>query len=474
MGFLRAVEVRVPGASRLVRGVARYVFPDHWTFLFGEIALYCFVVLVVTGVYLSFWFDPSLATTTYHGAYAPLAGTRMSAAYRSTVDMSLGTRAGLLVRQTHHWAALVFIVAIVLHLMRVFFTGAFRKPRDLNWYIGLTMLTLALLEGFIGYTLPDDLLSGMGMAIAYSVALSIPWAGAHLALWLWDGAFPGSGAIEARLYIAHVLLLPVLIAVLISVHLFFVALLKHTVFPGPGRTEENVVGTRLWPAYALRSIGLFCAVVGVLVAARRAGADQPGLAVRALRDVARDERRPARLVSRLADRRAASDASFDVVIAGRTVIPNPFFGGVLFPFAIFGLLYAWPVLERRRHGGRRGAPPARPAAGRTGSHRGGGGRLRLRLHHLRGRVGGQDLRRGRYPLRASDLALPHRRDRRARRRVPHHEVGRARACETPAGIRSAAPTIAPSVAPAAAASSDRLTIAAVSRSSENRHLGTTG
>ncbi len=350
MGFLRAVEVRAPGASRLVRGIARYVFPDHWTFLFGEIALYCFVVLVVTGVYLSFWFDPSLATTTYHGAYAPLAGTRMSVAYRSTVDMSLGTRAGLLVRQTHHWAALVFIVAIVLHLMRVFFTGAFRKPRDLNWYIGLTMLTLALLEGFIGYSLPDDLLSGMGMAIAYSVALSIPWAGAHLALWLWDGAFPGSGAIEARLYIAHVLLLPVLIAALITVHLIFVALLKHTVFPGPGRTEENVVGTRLWPAYALRSIGLFCAVVGVLVALGglvqinpvwQYGPYETWLGTNG----AQPDWYLGWLIGAL-----RLMPSFDVVIAGRTVIPNPFFGGVLFPLAIFGLLYAWPALERRRTG----------------------------------------------------------------------------------------------------------------------------
>ncbi len=231
----------------------RYVFPDHWSFLLGEIALYCFIVLVATGIYLTLFFDPSTALTTYHGAYHQLDGVQMSRAYASSLDLSFKVRAGLLVRQTHHWAALVFIAAILLHMMRIFFTGAFRKPRELNYVIGLTLLTLAILEGFAGYSLPDDLASGMGLAIANAVALSIPVVGSHIALAIWGGPFPGTAAFESRLYILHVLILPAVIGGLIAAHLAMIALLKHTQFRGPGRKERNVVGSALWPSYALRS-----------------------------------------------------------------------------------------------------------------------------------------------------------------------------------------------------------------------------
>ena len=146
------------GAAPLLGKALRYVFPDHWSFLLGEIALYAFVVLVVTGVYLTFFFEPSLTDTGYRGSYEPLQGQTVSDAYRSVVDLSFGVQAGLLLRQTHHLAADVFFVAIVLHLARVFFTGAFRKPRDLVYYLGLGMLMLTLLEGFLGYSLVDDLL----------------------------------------------------------------------------------------------------------------------------------------------------------------------------------------------------------------------------------------------------------------------------------------------------------------------------
>src|SRR5439155_3985887 len=128
-------------------------------------------------VYLTLFFEPSLAHTTYDGVYAPLRGTEMSRAYKSTIDLSFQVKAGLLIRQTHHWAADVFVAAIALHLMRIVFTGAFRKPRELTYYIGLSILGVALLEGFLGYSLVDDLLSGMGLAIAYGVALSIPFFG---------------------------------------------------------------------------------------------------------------------------------------------------------------------------------------------------------------------------------------------------------------------------------------------------------
>src|SRR5205807_1972662 len=167
---VRFLDERTASAP-LLRKALRYLFPDNWSFLLGEVALYSFIILVATGIYLALFFDPSTAKTVYHGPYRPLDGQTMSAAYKSVLDISFSYKAGLLIRQTHHWAADVFLVSIVLHLMRVFFTGAYRKPRELTWIIGLLMLGLALPEGFLGYSLGDDLLSGMGIAIAYGVAM---------------------------------------------------------------------------------------------------------------------------------------------------------------------------------------------------------------------------------------------------------------------------------------------------------------
>ncbi len=150
------------------------IFPDHWSFLLGEIALYSFVVLVATGIFLTLYFVPSAAQVVYHGRYKPLDGVKMSAAYASTVHISFGVRSGLVIRQMHHWAADVFIGAIAVHMCRIFFTGAFRKPRELNWIIGVSLLFLAIVNGFLGYSLPDDLISGTGLRIAYSIILSIP------------------------------------------------------------------------------------------------------------------------------------------------------------------------------------------------------------------------------------------------------------------------------------------------------------
>jgi ubiquinol-cytochrome c reductase cytochrome b subunit len=339
------------GLAPVARRALRYVFPEHWTFLLGEIALYAFVVLVATGVYLACFFDPSTAPMTYHGSYAPLEGMRVSHAYASTVRLSLDVEGGLLIRQTHHWAALVFLASILLHLARVFFTGAFRRPRELTWYVGLTMLTLALLEGFAGYSLPDDLLSGMGLAIAYSVALSLPLVGAPIAQLAWGGEFPASGgAFESRLYILHVFLIPIALGVLIGIHLAFVALLRHTQFPGPGRTERNVLGAPLWPRYALRSLSLFLAVLAVLVTLGglvqinplwQWGPYEPYLATNG----AQPDWYLGWLIGALRLMPPIEGSLF-----GFTFAPNPLFGGVLFPLIVFGLLFAWPTLERRHTG----------------------------------------------------------------------------------------------------------------------------
>jgi ubiquinol-cytochrome c reductase cytochrome b subunit len=338
------------GGTPLVRKALRYLFPDHWSFLLGEVALYCFVVLVATGVYLTFFFEPSTAATVYHGSYEPLQGVQMTDAYRSVVDISFKVKAGLLIRQTHHWAADVFVVAIVLHLLRVFFTGAYRKPRDLTYLIGVTMLALTLLEGYLGYSLVDDLLSGMGLAIGYAVALSIPFVGANLAGLVWGGAFPGAHDFWSRLYVAHVLVLPLAIGALLGAHLLLVAARHHTQFRGPRQTERTLVGVPAFPGQAPRSIGLAFAVAAVLVLLGGLVQINPiwlwgPYHVASATNGAQPDWYLGWLIGGL-----RLMPSWDFVIGRYTVVPNPFWGGVLMPGAVFGFLYLWPWLERRATG----------------------------------------------------------------------------------------------------------------------------
>ena len=158
------VDERV-GGSGILREFGRKIFPDHWSFMFGEVALYSFVILLLSGTFLTFFFDPSMAETHYTGSYMPLKGVEMSVAYSSSLNISFEVRGGLFMRQVHHWAALLFVASVSVHMLRVFFTGAFRKPRELNWVVGCVLLILAMAAGFTGYSLPDDLLSGNGLRI---------------------------------------------------------------------------------------------------------------------------------------------------------------------------------------------------------------------------------------------------------------------------------------------------------------------
>jgi quinol---cytochrome-c reductase cytochrome b subunit len=260
--FGGAVDDRFTAATPL-RSVLNKVFPDHWSFLLGEIALFSFIMLLITGVFLSLFFDPSAAEVTYNGSYTPLRGVEMSKAYVSTLDLSFDVRGGLVIRQMHHWAALLFVAAIVVHMFRIFFTGAFRKPRELNWLIGILLFWLAFLEGFAGYGLPDDALSGTGLRIANSIVLSIPVAGSWVAASLFGGEWPGT-ALLGRLYILHVLLLPAIMFALIAVHVGLVFKQKHTQWPGPGRTNSNVVGERMFPHYASKQAGFTLMVFAVI------------------------------------------------------------------------------------------------------------------------------------------------------------------------------------------------------------------
>jgi ubiquinol-cytochrome c reductase cytochrome b subunit len=315
---VRWLDQRTATAPYL-RKALRYLFPDHWSFLLGEVALYAFVVLVGTGIYLTFFFVDSTREIVFHGNYyPPLYGQRMSEAYASVVHLSLAVRAGLLIRQTHHWAANIFIAAIVLHLFRVFFTGAYRKPRELTYWLGVTMLTLSLLEAYLGYSLVDDLMSGMGLVIGYSVGLSLPFVGQNLMNWLFDGMFPGSPKLWPRMYIAHVLIFPILIGLLLGAHLLLVAMRHHTQFRSKkAQTERTIVGMPAWPGQA--PFHTYSSTNGA----------QPdwylGWLIGALRLV----------------------PSFDLTIGHYTLVPNPFWGGVAFPLIVFGFLYLWPLLERR-------------------------------------------------------------------------------------------------------------------------------
>ncbi len=248
--------------ARSVRGLLKKIFPDHWSFLLGEIALYSFVILLLTGTFLTLFFKPSMTEIVYHGSYTKLNGVRMSEAYASTLNISFDVRGGLLMRQIHHWAAIVFLAGIMTHMLRIFFTGAFRKPREINWLIGVTLFTLAILEGFVGYSLPDDLLSGTGLRILEGVLLSIPIVGTYVSFYVFGGQFPGDILIP-RLYIVHVLLLPAIILALVSAHLFFMFHQKHTQMAGKGRTDRNVVGAPMYPYFMAKTGAFFFFVFAV-------------------------------------------------------------------------------------------------------------------------------------------------------------------------------------------------------------------
>ncbi|ARX87712.1 ubiquinol-cytochrome c reductase cytochrome b subunit [Streptomyces alboflavus] len=251
------------GVHTLAKTQMRKVFPDHWSFMFGEICLYSFLILILTGVWLTLFFEPSGLEVEYNGSYEPLKGVVMTRAYESTVDISMEVRGGLLIRQIHHWAALVFVAGMLVHMMRVFFTGAFRKPRELNWVFGWTLLMLGLITGLTGYSLPDDLLSGTGIRFAQGAILSIPVIGTYLSFFLFGGEFPGHDIIP-RLFAVHVLLLPGIMLGLVVAHLILVFYHKHTQFAGPGRTEKNVVGAPFLPIYIAKAGGFFFLLFGVL------------------------------------------------------------------------------------------------------------------------------------------------------------------------------------------------------------------
>jgi len=262
-GTANYLDERV-GVAGILKEFGRKIFPDHWSFMLGEVALYSFFVLLLSGTFLTFFFQPAMTPVIYDGVYGPLKGAEMSIAYASTLDISFEVRGGLLMRQVHHWAALLFVAAAGLHMLRVFFTGAFRKPREINWVVGFMLFVLGMAAGFTGYSLPDDLLSGNGLRIIDGMIKGLPVIGAYTSSLLFGGEFPGE-QIVARLYGLHILLVPALILIFIVIHLFMVVIHKHTHYSGPGRKDSNVVGYPLMPVYVAKAGGFFFIVFGVIM-----------------------------------------------------------------------------------------------------------------------------------------------------------------------------------------------------------------
>jgi ubiquinol-cytochrome c reductase cytochrome b subunit len=347
---LRWIDERL-GAADWARSGMRKVFPDHWSFLLGEVALFCFVILVATGVFLTLFYVPDGTPVVYDGPYVPLQGREVSAAYRSVLEISFEVRAGLVMRQIHHWAALVFVAAIVVHMLRVFFTGAFRRPREINWLLGVTLLVLALAMGFTGYSLPDDLLSGTGLRILYSVAISIPFIGPYLAFLVFGGAFP-TETIVSRLFVFHILLLPAVLAALVVAHLGILWRQKHTQYPGPGRTEHNVIGKSFWPAQVFKSTGLLLlaaallALMGGLVQINPVWTYGPFDPTTVSAPA-----QPDWYVGWL-DGALRIFPPIEFTVLGIT-IPSPFIPGVVLPGIAFAVFTLWPFIEARISGDRR-------------------------------------------------------------------------------------------------------------------------
>jgi len=262
-GTANYMDERV-GVGGILKEFGRKIFPDHWSFMLGEVALYSFLVLLLSGTFLTFFFDPSMAETIYEGSYAPLKGAHMSVAYSSSLDISFEVRGGLLMRQVHHWSALLFVAAAGLHMLRVFFTGAFRKPRELNWVVGFVLFVLGMAAGFTGYSLPDDLLSGNGLRIIDGMVKGVPFVGTSISAGLFGGEFPGT-AIVGRLYSLHIMLVPALILVFLALHLFMLVIHKHTHYSGPGKKDTNVVGYPLMPVYVAKAGGFFFIVFGAIM-----------------------------------------------------------------------------------------------------------------------------------------------------------------------------------------------------------------
>ncbi|MBQ1087853.1 cytochrome bc complex cytochrome b subunit [Streptomyces sp. B93] len=341
------------GVYSLAKNNVRKVFPDHWSFMLGEVALYSFLIIILTGVYLTLFFHPSMNEVEYHGSYVPMQGQLMSEAYKSTLDISFDVRGGLLIRQIHHWAALIFLAAMFVHMMRVFFTGAFRKPREVNWLFGFTLFVLGMFTGFTGYSLPDDLLSGTGVRFTQGAILSVPIVGTYISMFLFGGEFPGHDFV-ARFYAIHILLLPGIMLGLVVAHLILVWVQKHTQFAGAGKTNKNVVGMPFMPVYVAKAGGFFFLVFGVIAVIAAIAQINPIWALGPYRpDMVSTGAQPDWYMG-FAEGLVRYFPGWEVNFWGHTLvlgvfIPLVIFGVVLVVLAAYPFIEAWVTGDKREH-----------------------------------------------------------------------------------------------------------------------------
>jgi len=335
------------GSSRFLQSAMDKIFPDHWSFMVGEIAMYCFVILLLTGTYVALFYVPSGTDVVYHGNYVPLQGQHMSEAYQSVVNLSFNVRGGLVMRQVHHWAALVFLAAVAFHMCRIFFTGAFRKPREINWIIGMTLLIISILEGVTGYSLPDDLLSGTGLRVIFSIILSIPLIGTWLSFDLLGTQWPGDQLLN-RLFVVHEFIFPLLIAGLLGAHLAIIWRQKHTDFPGPGKTEHNIRGSRLWPQYAIKGGAMMLLIFAVLGALGGLIQINPIWLYGAYDPYSVSAGAQPDWYAGWLDGAVRLWPHWEFRSWGHE-IANPFFPGILVTGLLFTLAFAWPWIDKRMY-----------------------------------------------------------------------------------------------------------------------------
>lgn len=330
-----------------MRRTANKVFPSNWSFLLGEVALFSLVILVLTGIFLTFFYRPNVEPVVYTGSNPVFAGQTLPAAFESIVRLSSDVNAGLLFRRLHRGASHLFIATVVLHMLRIMLTGAFRKPREVNYFIGIGLLTLAFGAGFTGYSLPYDSLAGTGIRIAYSELLSLPLIGDRVTFWVFGGAFP-TGDVIPRFFVLHVMILPALLLGTAGLHLFIVYRQKHTQFPRMGVDGHKLVlGKPLWPLQFAESTTLFLWVGGLLAAAAvlipwsditLLGPYVPG-------EVGNNAQPDWFLFWLEGALRIFPPIEFG--IPGSLIISGPFVAGVVLPGLIFTFLAAYPFIERR-------------------------------------------------------------------------------------------------------------------------------
>ena len=339
------LKLRGPG-----RKVANKVFPHNWSFLLGEIALFALIILVLTGVFLTMFYRPSTEPVVYNGAFELYRGTAQPSAFESILRLSHDIPGGLLFRRIHRLAAHLFIAASVLHMLRILLTGAFRRPREVNYLVGIGLITFAFAAGFTGYSLPYDSLAGTGLRIAYSELLSFPVVGDRMAFWVFGGDFP-TGDVIPRFFVFHVMVLPALILGGVGIHLLLVGRQRHTQFPAPGIDGHRYVhGKPLWPAQFAESATLVLWVGGLLTAAAvlvpwsdvtLTGPYVPG-------EVGNNAQPDWYMFWVEGALRIFPAVEFSILNV--MTISGPFIAGILLPGIVFTTLAAYPFIERRVYG----------------------------------------------------------------------------------------------------------------------------